>query len=54
MLHWWLIPVLGLFFLLVGILYLVVKSTGGTGVRTEGKTLFDKPDDQPPFGNDRD
>jgi len=50
-LHFWLIPVLILFVLVLTIFYLVLKFTGGTGRRTEGRTLVDKPtkeEDLPP------
>ena len=45
-LHFWLIPVLAL--LAAGIVgfYIALKFTGGSGVRTEGRTLVDKPDDE--------
>ena len=43
MLHVWLIPAL----ILVGVIlvgfYVILKFVGGTGVRTEGRTLVDKP-----------
>ena len=47
-LHWWLLPVLAL--LAAGIIafYISVRVTGGSGVRTEGRTLVDKPDDEDP------
>ena len=44
-LHFWLIPLLLVTALLLTIFYLVVKHTDGTGVRTEGRTLFHKSDD---------
>ena len=53
MLHVWLIPALVVLFIVLLIFYLIVKIKGGTGVRTEGRTLMDKPepeDDQPPGG----
>jgi hypothetical protein len=36
----------------LAVFYLVLKRQGGTGVRTEGRTLMDKPveDDNPPPG----
>ena len=50
MLHVWLIPVLLILLAVLGIFYLVVKNHGGSGARTEGRTLVDKPDeDNPPF-----
>jgi hypothetical protein len=48
MLHVWLIPAL---MILAGVLvafYLLIRFVGGTGVRTEGRTLVDKPDDENP------
>ena len=50
MLHLWLIPLLvGLVILLLAF-YVVIKHQGGPGVRTEGRTLVDKPEDEsPPF-----
>ncbi len=48
MLHWWLIPALILALLVLWGFYLVVRSTGGSGVRSEGRTLLDKPDDDLP------
>ncbi len=48
MLHWWLIPALILLGLLLWAFYLVVRSQGGSGVRTEGRTLVDKPEEENP------
>jgi hypothetical protein len=48
MLHVWLIPALILFALVVLGFYLVVRYQGGSGARTEGRTLLDKPEDQSP------
>jgi len=50
MLHIWLIPILILLALIFFGFYIVVKVRGGTGVRTEGKTLMDMADedDAPP------
>ncbi len=48
MLHLWLMPALAVLLIAIGVLYLVLKVAGGTGVRTEGRTLFDNPDDKPP------
>lgn len=53
MLHVWLIPVLVVFALILISFYLVVKLRGGTGVRTDGRTLMDRPEpeeDMPPGG----
>ncbi len=46
MLHWWLIPAIVIFFAGFWILYEVVKHTGGSGVRTEGRTVLDKPGEE--------
>ena len=51
MLDVWLIPAVVI--LLVGIVafYLLLKAVGGTGVRSDGRTLMDKPEaeeDSPP------
>jgi len=45
-LHFWLIPFLLVLAALLTVFYLVVKYTGGTGVRTEGRTLLHKPDEE--------
>ncbi len=45
MLHWWLIPLLVIVGLVLWAFYLVVRNRGGTGVRTEGRTMVDKPDE---------
>ncbi len=53
MLHVWLIPVLVVLALVLLGFYLVVKSSGGSGARTQGRTLMDKPEpeeDLPPGG----
>jgi len=48
MLHLWLIPLLLVLLVVLGILYLVVRSQSGVGARTEGRTLMDKPDEEKP------
>ncbi len=48
MLHWWLIPVLVLFFIVLWVFYLVIRYSGGSGARTEGRTLMDKPEEDQP------
>lgn len=48
MLHWWLIPLLGAMVVLLWAFYMVLKNHGGPGVRTEGRTLVDKPDEENP------
>jgi hypothetical protein len=51
MLHVWLIPLLVIFLVVLAGFYLLIRSQGGTGVRTDGKTVVDKPgveEDMPP------
>ncbi len=48
MLHWWLIPILVAVFLALWGFYMLLRSQGGSGVRTEGRTLVDKPGEEPP------
>jgi hypothetical protein len=48
MLDWWLFPALLVFMGIIWALYVVMKHHGGTGVRTEGRTLVDKPDEENP------
>jgi hypothetical protein len=50
MLHWWLVPILVILAIALGVFYLVLKGHGGTGVRTEGRTLLDKPEEEIPPG----
>ena len=52
MLHVWLIPALLVAAAIVGAFFLLLKFTGGTGVRTEGRTVLHKPVDEenPPPG----
>jgi hypothetical protein len=53
MLDVWLIPALVILLVAVLGFYLLVKCKGGSGVRTEGRTLMDKPEpeeDMPPGG----
>jgi hypothetical protein len=50
MLHVWLIPALLVILFVLLVFYLVIKNQGGSGARTEGRTLLDKPDEEnPPF-----
>ena len=51
MLHVWLVPALVFLAGAVWLFYLAMKFTGGSGVRTDGRTLVDKPveDDHPPL-----
>jgi hypothetical protein len=46
MLHVWLLPALAILVLVLAAFYIIVKFTGGTGVRSDGRTLLDKPDDE--------
>lgn len=48
MLHVWLVPVLILLLVLLLSFYLLIKFRGGTGVRTDGRTLLDKPEEENP------
>ena len=52
MLHVWLIPALVGAAAVVGAFYLLLKFKGGSGVRTEGRTVLHKPVDEenPPPG----
>jgi len=45
-LHWWVLPILGIAAACVVAFYISVRLTGGTGVRTNGRTLVHKPDDE--------
>ncbi len=49
-LHFWLIPLLILLILVIGAFYFAIKRTGGSGVRSEGRTVVDKraDEDTPP------
>jgi hypothetical protein len=46
MLHVWLLPALAILVLVLAAFYLIVKFAGGTGVRSNGRTLVDKPEDE--------
>jgi hypothetical protein len=46
MLHIWLIPALILIAVVLCAFYLVMKYRGGTGVRTDGRTVVDKPGEE--------
>lgn len=48
MLHWWLIPLLVALGVLLWAFYMLVRIQGGSGIRTEGRTLLDKPDEENP------
>ena len=45
-LHLWLIPAIAIAFVTLVILYEVIRHSGGSGVRTDGRTLLDKPENQ--------
>ena len=45
MLDWWLFPLLVAMGLVLWIFYATMRNRGGSGVRTDGRTLVDKPDD---------
>jgi hypothetical protein len=47
MLHWWLIPAAVIVLLVLWGFYLILGRQGGSGQRTEGRTLVDKPGDEP-------
>lgn len=50
MLDYWLFPLIVLLLVVIWSFYAVIKRQGGPGVRSEGRTLVDKPDDEnPPF-----
>ena len=42
-LHFWLIPIMAILVASIGVFYLVIRRSGGSGIRNEGRTLFDKP-----------
>ena len=46
MLHIWLIPMLLILAAVLGIFYLLIKFKGGSGVRSQGRTVVDKPQDE--------
>jgi hypothetical protein len=48
MLNWWLIPLLVALGIILWAFYSLLKHQGGTGIRTEGRTLVDKPTDETP------
>ncbi len=50
MLDYWLIPAVIVLVVVLWAFYLLIRNQGGPGVRTEGRTLLDKPDeDNPPL-----
>jgi hypothetical protein len=48
MLHVWLIPMVLILLIILVVFYLVIRNQGGSGARTEGRTLLDKPDEENP------
>ena len=48
MLHVWLIPMVLVLLIILVVFYLVIRNQGGSGARTEGRTLLDKPDEENP------
>jgi hypothetical protein len=46
MLHVWLIPALVVLLVAVAILYVVLRVFGGDGVRTNGRTVLDLPEEE--------
>jgi len=52
MLHIWLIPALIVLAAILAVFYLLITYVGGSGVRTHGRTVVDKPQDEenPPPG----
>ena len=46
MLHLWLIPALIILAVIVSIFYLTLRVKGGSGIRTEGRTVHDEPGDE--------
>ena len=41
--EFWLIPVLAMLIVGVGIFYMIIRHSGGTGSRGDGHTVVDKP-----------
>jgi len=46
MLDVWLLPALAILVVVLAAFYLIVRFAGGSGVRRDGRTLVDKPDDE--------
>jgi len=46
-LHFWLIPLVAILAVAVVIFYFIIKRTGGPGVRGTGRTMVDKPEEEP-------
>ncbi|HWC61201.1 MAG TPA: hypothetical protein VHC44_16015 [Verrucomicrobiae bacterium] len=45
--EFWLIPVLAMLVAGVVIFYLIIRHNGGSGARTDGQTVIDKPSTEP-------
>lgn len=41
-LHFWLIPAILIWFFLLWVFYILIKRSGGSGTRSEGRTVLDK------------
>ncbi len=52
MLHWWLIPLMVLTWLIIWVFYLLIRNQGEKGVRKEGRTLVDEPEEDVPGQSD--
>jgi hypothetical protein len=48
MLHLWLIPALVILLAAVCGFYLLIRRQAGAGTRTEGRTILEKPEEEPP------
>jgi hypothetical protein len=46
MLHIWLVPVIIVGLAVIWGFYLLIRNRGGSGVRTDGRTVLDKPDEE--------
>jgi len=40
----WVVPLIGIFILAAAIFYFAVRNRAGAGIRTQGRTVVDKPD----------
>jgi hypothetical protein len=40
----WVVPFIGILVIAAAIFYFAVKNRAGAGIRSEGRTVFDKPD----------
>ena len=45
--EFWLIPALAMIIAAVAIFYMVIRNTGGSGARSDGQTIVDKPASEP-------